>query len=99
MPVSLTSFLIQVKGEKNPPRHIILPLLKILLVLRKGHNPVFQLNSNAPFLAYCQVIVNIIINIREFENLSVEKKMLSTALGFEPRSIDCRSTKISNSTI
>ena len=30
--------------------------------------------------------------IKEFENLSVEKKTLSTALGFEPRSFDCRST-------
>ena len=29
---------------------------------------------------------------KEFENLSVEKKMLSTALGFEPRSFNCRST-------
>ena len=28
-------------------------------------------------------------NIKEFENLSVEKKTLSTALGFEPRSVDC----------
>ena len=46
---------------------------------------------------------------KEFENLSVEKMTLSTALGFEPRSFDCRSTalttelhrrvtKISNST-
>ena len=28
---------------------------------------------------------------KEFENLSVEKMTLSTALGFEPRSFDCRS--------
>ena len=35
------------------------------------------------------------IIFKEFENLSVEKKTLSTALGFEPRSFDCRS--ISNS--
>ena len=28
---------------------------------------------------------------KELENLSVEKKTLSTALGFEPRSFDCRS--------
>ena len=27
-------------------------------------------------------------NIKEFENLSVEKKTLSTALGFEPKSFD-----------
>ena len=33
-------------------------------------------------------------NIKEFENLSVEKKTLSTALGFEPRSCDCRSTAL-----
>ena len=33
-------------------------------------------------------------NIKEFENLSVEKKTLSTALGFEPRSFDCRSTAL-----
>ena len=33
---------------------------------------------------------------KEFENLSVEKKTLSTALGYEPRSFDCRST-VSNS--
>ena len=32
---------------------------------------------------------------KEFENLSVEKKTLSTALGFEPRSFDCRSTALS----
>ena len=31
-------------------------------------------------------------NIKEFENLSVEKKMLSTELGFEPRYFDYRST-------
>ena len=29
-------------------------------------------------------------NIKEFENLSVEKKTLSTALRFEPRSFDDR---------
>ena len=29
--------------------------------------------------------------LKNFENPSVEKKMLSTALGFEPRSFDCRS--------
>ena len=33
-------------------------------------------------------------NIKEFENPSVEKKTLSTALGFEPRSFDCRSTAL-----
>ena len=33
-----------------------------------------------------------ILLFKEFENLSVEKKALSTALGFEPRSFDCRST-------
>ena len=32
------------------------------------------------------------IIFKEFENLSVEKKTLSTALGFEPRPFDCRST-------
>ena len=31
---------------------------------------------------------------KESENLSVEKKTLSTALGFEPRSFDCRSTAL-----
>ena len=31
---------------------------------------------------------------KEFENLSVEKMTLSTALGFEPRSFDCRSTAL-----
>ena len=31
---------------------------------------------------------------KEFENLSVEKKTLSTALGFEPRSFNCRSTPL-----
>ena len=31
---------------------------------------------------------NINSNIKEFENLSVEKKTLSTALGFEPRSFE-----------
>ena len=31
---------------------------------------------------------------KEFKNLSVEKKTLSTALGFEPRSFDCRSTAL-----
>ena len=31
---------------------------------------------------------------KEFENLSVEKKMLSTALGFEPRSLNFRSTAL-----
>ena len=31
---------------------------------------------------------------KEFENLSVEKKALSTALGFDPRSFDCRSTAL-----
>ena len=33
-------------------------------------------------------------NIKEFENLCVEKKTLSTALGFEPRSFDYRSTAL-----
>ena len=33
-------------------------------------------------------------DIKEFENLSVEKKTLSTALGFEPRSFDCRSNAL-----
>ena len=33
---------------------------------------------------------------KEFENLSVEKKMLSTALGFEPRSFDCWSIPENN---
>ena len=32
-------------------------------------------------------------SFKEFENLSVEKKTLSTALGFEPRFFDCRSTE------
>ena len=32
--------------------------------------------------------------VKEFENLSVEKKTLSTALGFKPRSFDCRSTAL-----
>ena len=36
----------------------------------------------------------IIIIFNEFENLSVEKKTLSTALGFKPRSLDCRSTAL-----
>ena len=31
---------------------------------------------------------------KEFENLSVEKKMLLTALGFESRSFYCRSTAL-----
>ena len=31
---------------------------------------------------------------KEFENFSVEKKTLSTALGFEPRSFDCCSTAL-----
>ena len=31
---------------------------------------------------------------QEFENLSVEKKTLSTALGIEPMSFDCRSTAL-----
>ena len=31
---------------------------------------------------------------KEFENLSVEKKTFSTALGFEPRSFDCGSTAL-----
>ena len=31
---------------------------------------------------------------KEFENLFVEKKALSTTLGFEPRSFDCRSTAL-----
>ena len=31
-------------------------------------------------------------NIKECENLFVDRKTLSTALGFEPRSFDCRST-------
>ena len=34
---------------------------------------------------------------KEFENLSVEKKTFSTALGFEPRSFDCRSTSLPQS--
>ena len=33
-------------------------------------------------------------NIKEFENPSVEKKTLPTALGFEPQSFDCRSTAL-----
>ena len=33
---------------------------------------------------------NIINYLKNFENLSVEKKTLSTALGFEPKSFDCR---------
>ena len=33
-------------------------------------------------------------NIKESENLSVEKKTLLTVLGFEPRSFDCRSTAL-----
>ena len=33
-------------------------------------------------------------NIKEFENLSIEKKTLSTALGFERRSFDFRSTAL-----
>ena len=31
---------------------------------------------------------------KEFGNLSVEKKTLLTALGFEARSFDCRSTAL-----
>ena len=31
---------------------------------------------------------------KEFENLYMEKKTLSTALGFEPRSFDCRLTAV-----
>ena len=31
---------------------------------------------------------------KEFKNLSGEKMTLSTALGFEPRSFDCRSTAL-----
>ena len=34
---------------------------------------------------------------KEFENLIVEKKTFSTALGFEPRSFDCRSTALTGS--
>ena len=36
-------------------------------------------------------LVLLILTITEFENLSVEKKTNPTALGFEPRSFDCRS--------
>ena len=36
---------------------------------------------------------------KEFENLSVEKKTLSTALGFEPKSFDCRSTALSDACV
>ena len=38
--------------------------------------------------------MNIRFIFKEFENPSVEKKTLSTALGFEPRSFDCRSTAL-----
>ena len=35
-------------------------------------------------------------NIKDFENLYVEKKTLLTALGFEPRSFDCEISNSSN---
>ena len=35
-----------------------------------------------------------ILRFKEFDNLSVEKKTNSTALGFESRSFDCRSTAL-----
>ena len=38
--------------------------------------------------------VNNVFCIKEFDNLSVEKKTLSTALGFEPRSFDCLSNAL-----
>ena len=40
---------------------------------------------------------NIVHNIKEFENLSVEKKTLLTALGLEPRSFDYWSTALTTS--
>ena len=48
-----------------------------------------MLSNFNPFNFNCFQILLILI-LEEFENLSVEKKTLSTALGFEPRSFDCR---------
>ena len=39
---------------------------------------------------YLLLYWNKLLLFKEFENLSVEKMTLSTALGFEPRSFDCR---------
>ena len=41
-----------------------------------------------------QKFENYLCIFKEFENLYVEKKTLSTALGFETRSFDCRSNAL-----
>ena len=54
-------------------------------------------NKNDQILHNLQVNLYSILYLllTEFENLSVKKKTLLTALGFEPKSFDCRSTDLS----
>ena len=53
----------------------------------------FHIKSEMESLFINKLLLSI---FKEFENLSVEKMTLSTALGFEPRSFDCRSTALIN---
>ena len=62
----------------------------IIKKISLGRNYVYN-NSYLTFCNFSLILLNIVI-FKEFENLSVEKMTLSTALGFEPRSFDCRST-------
>ena len=52
----------------------------------KNNNEIF----NFIILLLSLLMLIFLIIFKEFENLSVEKMTLSTALGFEPRSFDCR---------
>ena len=79
----------------------ICSLCEHIFTARFARNSIFALDSvwtsrfalGLIFFACIQVYFLFSI-FKEFENLSVEKKTLSTALGFEPRSFDCRSTAL-----
>ena len=76
--------------NNNFPKKFVLGHIKkrVFNISSKNNNPSESSRNFSPESILCVQI------FEEFENLSVEKKTLSTALGFEPRSFDCRSTAL-----
>ena len=69
-------------------------ILLMRYFLISSHKLLYKIFLCAIIISIRQLIETIWnkLTFKEFENLSVEKKTLSTARGFEPRSFDCRLT-------
>ena len=73
---------------KFSPKHFLIKCVFLVFIFK-------NIIKNKKFDFFYQNMRNMynILIFREFENFSVEKKTLSTVLGFEPKSFDCQSSR------